>query len=139
MSDGRQRLRLLVDRALTVAAIVASLVAVTVVVALVWWVHSLSPSAPDAAVVPVRPAARRQADLAARDTPAPPPRAPIAAQHVAAAQAPASPTASAAARPTHDPNVDAAKNRALGAALSRLADDPELQRKLRGDATPWPR
>jgi hypothetical protein len=134
MSDRRNHLRSVLDTALTVAAIATSLLAVAVVAALLWWVHSLSSTAPEETSVPVRPPprapARAQAAHAPRDIPALPPRAPAAAQRVAAAQAPAPTAAPTAARPTRGANDDAAKNRALGAALSRLADDPELQRKL---------
>ena len=139
MSDGQNRLRSVLDNALTVAAIATSLLAIAVVVALLWWVRSLSNTTPHEAVVPVRPTGREQAARPPRDVPASPPRVPTAVQRVAAAHPPAPTAAPSAALSTRGANDDAAKNRALGAALSRLADDPELQRKLRGNATPFPR
>jgi hypothetical protein len=138
MSDGKNRLRSLLDTALMVAAIATSLLAMAVVVALLWWVRSLSSSVPQEAAVPGRPAAREQAARAARDVAASRPLVPTAARRLAAAHPPAPTAAPTVARPTRGANDDAAKNRALGAALSRLADDPELQRKLLGDAAPLP-
>lgn len=126
MSDGKNRLQSLLDTALTVGAIATSLLAIAVVVALLWWVRSLS-TAPQEAVSPVPPPVRAQA---ARDVPAPAPRVPTAVQRVAVAQPPAPTTAPSTALPTRGANNDAAKNRALGAALSRIGGDPELQRKL---------
>ena len=139
MGDGRNRLRSLLHTALTVGAMATSLLAIAVVVALLWWMRSLSSTAPEEVAVPVRLPTRAQAARAPRGVPVSPPLVPTPAQPVAAAHPPAPTTASTAALPTRDPNVDAAKNRALGAALSRLADDPELQRKLLGNATPLPR
>jgi hypothetical protein len=138
MDDGRSRLRSLLDTALTVGAIATSLLAIAVVVVLLWWVRSLSSTAPHEAVVPVGLPTRAPLARAPRVVSASPALVPTPAQRVVAAHAPAPTAAPTAARPTRGANDDAAKNRALGAALSRLADDPELQRKLLGDAAPLP-
>ena len=139
MSDGRNRLRSLLDTALTVAAVAASLLAVGVVIALVWWVHSLSSDTPrEATVANALAAARQQAAPPARKVPAPPAAAAPAVERAAAPAAPPPTAAPTAALPPHGQNDDAAKNRALGAALSRLGDDPELQRKLRMNGTHVP-
>jgi hypothetical protein len=139
MRDGRNRWRSLLDTALTVGAMAISLLAIAVVVALLWWMRSLSSTAREEAAVSVplptrAPVARAPRGLSASPVPVPTP-----AQRVAAAPKPAPTAAPTAALPTRGANDDAAKNRALGAALSRLADDPELQRKLLGNATPLPR
>ncbi|HVO24672.1 MAG TPA: hypothetical protein VMW56_13690 [Candidatus Margulisiibacteriota bacterium] len=134
MSEARNRLRSLLDTTLTVAAIATSVLAIAVVIGLVWWMRLLSNAAPQEAVVPLRPPPRAAAVRPGGDVPAPLRPAPTAAQRVAAAPAAAPTAAAPTAVPTHGANDDAAKNRALGAALSRLADDPELQRKLHLDA-----
>ena len=130
MSDGRNRLRSLLDAAVTAAAIAATLLAVVVMVVLMWWLHSLSRNTPGEAAVANAPAPARQwAAPTSRNAPAPPPAVP-AVQRVAAPAAPPPTAAPTAAPPTHGANDDAAKNRALGAALSRIGTDPELRRKL---------
>ena len=131
MRDGN-RWRGWLDTLLTVAAVATSLFAIGVVVALVWWVHSLSNPEPRDLVTPVRSPVREQAARPLRPVqPSSLQQAPPA-QHVASAAGPSPPaSAPTAAVPARGPNDDVAKNRALGAALSRLGDDPELQRKLR--------
>jgi hypothetical protein len=132
MSDGRNPLRSMLDNALTVAAIAASLLAVVVVIALVWWVRSLSPAPPSEVLLPGVPApAPRQAAAPPRTVPPPPRPAAPPVQRAAAPLAPAPTAVPSAAPEGRGGNDDAAKNRALGAALSRLGDDPELQRRLR--------
>ncbi len=128
MSDGQNRLRSLLATALTLAAIAASVLAIAALLALVWWVRSLSSPAPQEAAAPVRPLAREPVARAPRDVAAPPRQA--AAQRMAAAAPPPPTAAPTTGPPTRGANDDAAKNRALGAALSRLGNDPELQRKL---------
>ena len=140
MSDGGNRVRSLLDTALTVAAIAASLLAVAVVIALVWWVRLLSSATPRETTAPNVPApAPRQAAAPPRGVPTPPRQvAPPPVQRAAAPVAPPPTAEPIAASPRPGPNDDAAKNRALGAALSRLGDDPELQRRLREAATQVP-
>ena len=136
MSEGAHRWRSRLDTALTVAALAASLLAIAVLITLAWWLRSLYITpAPEATVqsVPV-PAARQAA--APRTVPTPPgPATPPLQQAAAAVAAP--PTGGpTTAPPTPRQNDDAAKNRALGAALSRLGNDPELRRKLGIDVPP---
>jgi len=87
-----------------------------------------APVAAAEAPVPANPAPA----AAAPNNPAPPP---IRAAASAPANPPAGPAQAGEAvppqgAPTFGPNSDAAKNRAIGAGLARLAQDPEAQRKL---------
>lgn len=125
-------MRSVLDTALTVAAIAASLFAVAVVIVLVWWVRSLGPApAPEAALPDVPAPAARQAAAPVHSVPAPPRPAAPPVQRAAAPVVPAPTAIPTSGSATRGGNDDAAKNRALGAALSRLGEDPELQRQLR--------
>ena len=137
MSEGTHGWRSRLDTALTVAALAASLLAIAVLITLAWWLRSLSTTPPpEIAVQSVPVPAPRQAAAVPRSVPAPPrPAAPPLQQAAAAVAAP--PTGGpTTAPPTPRQNDDAAKNRALGAALSRLGNDPELRRKLGIDVPP---
>jgi len=126
----RTRLSSILDLALPVAAASAALAAIGIVVALFWLVGSFSAGPPTAAAPPAAPVQRPEA--AAPAVPVERPR-PAAAAHKASRAAPpvaaAPPTAPAPAAATGS-NSDAAKNRAIGQALSRLGNDPQMQRAL---------
>lgn len=129
-------MRSLLDATLTIAAVAASLLAIVVVIALVWWVRSLSPATPPEVLVQNPPVPVPRSDVAQPRSMATPARQVAPPVQRAAAPAASPPTAAAAGAPEmRGGNDDAAKNRALGAALSRLGDDPELQRKLREAVT----
>jgi len=137
MSDGTHRWRSRLDAALTVAAIAGTFLAVAVLITVGWWVHSLSTAAPPAATRQSVPdPVPRRAAAPPRSVPPPPRQAVPPAQQAAAAVAVPPTAGPTPGPPTHGANDDAAKNRALGAALSRLGNDPDLQRKLGLDVPP---
>ena len=95
------------------------------------------PAAPSSNPVPAvaaeapAPPANPAPAAAPTNNPAPPPvRAAAAPQNPPAAPAQAGAAPPPHGAPTFGPNSDAAKNRAIGAGLARLAQDPEAQRKL---------
>ena len=149
-SPAKRRLRSVLDTALIVGSALATVVAVGVVVGLFWWVSSGPSSAPPAAS---RPYAAVNAAAPAADAPAAPPAAAKqgprtrhktnnvegADQPLPAAVPPAAvPPEAAAAPPAAVPqkegeawvNPDVKKNRAIAQGLSRLGQDPEMQRRL---------
>jgi len=131
MTDGANRWRSRLDTALTVAAIAGTVLALAVLLTLAWWVRSLSTaSPPEAALQSVPDRALRPAAAPPRSAARPPQHAPAPVQQAAVAVTPIPIAAPTAPRPTRGANDDAAKNRALGAALSRLGNDPELRHKL---------
>jgi hypothetical protein len=130
------------DLALLVGSVAATVIAVTVVVALFWWLYA-SPTqkptvaAPRQPVPPLQaPAARvPQAAVAAAavavPTAAPVPKRPPANPPMQPA-APAAPAAEPPRRPayTRTRDGDAERNRELAQGLQRLARDPEARRQL---------
>ena len=132
LQETLKRLRSLLSLALPIGAMLATLVAVGIVVALFWWVQSLPTQDSEPAAIPQAPQRRADAAAARRRAENPSgadPATPLVQTPVGAAPTP--PTAPpAAARPPRQPNGDAEKNRAIGQALSRMAEDPEMQRKL---------
>jgi uncharacterized iron-regulated membrane protein len=132
-------LRRVFDTTLVVGAALATVVAVSVVLGLFWWIAAgpsfVSPPQHRASVpLPAPPPA---APAAAQREARPAPRAPHAAsakQAPVAAAAPVPPApvpaAPAAVAGEARPNPDAQKNRAIAQGLSRLGHDPDLQRRL---------
>ena len=120
--------------ALAAGAIATGLVAIVVVVGLFWWADSLSwePLRRAAAPAPGAQHALRDGPATGSGAPTPVavPRAETrsraaAPQAVAAAQAPTPPAPDAP-----QANSDAAKNRAIADALSRLGADPDAARRF---------
>jgi hypothetical protein len=125
--------------AVLLIAAVATFAGVAVVVLLLSWVRS-TPERQVATVplhVPQQPAAVvRRADtvVAVSPTMRRPQRKiePVARVAAAVPQIASTPSET----PGRGPNSDAEKNRAIGRGLSRLAEDPDLQRRLGLDSTP---
>jgi hypothetical protein len=118
--------------ALPLAAVFAAVSAAGLVVALFWWVNSLS-SAPRPQVAAPRPAPEHARVEPVEHRPAhvvPTAVATRRAGHVAVAAAPTSVPTPALPQGQGGGNSDAAKNRAIAEALLRVAKDPEAQRKL---------
>ena len=137
MNEQKNRVRSLFDSALIAVAIAAAVVAVGIVVALFSWVSSL----PEQQISPPKSPTRRPAAVApstARAQPAA--RAPTPSEHGAVPTPVSRPVDQAAAVPptasTWSANSDAAKNRAIGEGLSRLAKDPERLKQLGLDVPP---
>lgn len=134
----RQALRI----ALLVGSAAATLIAVTVVISLFWWMSTISAAKPERVAAPKPPpvaAPVSKPAVAAAPALAPTrPRAPVPtpagyANRSSVATAPAPVQAGAPQLPEplgHRQEPDAAKNHQLATGLSRLANDPEALRRL---------
>ena len=144
MPDHSNRWRQALSIALLVGSTAATLLAVTVVIALFWWVSTIPAGKPEDAPAPKPPPAAESVSrsvVAAAPAPAPAaPRAPAPAANAnrsGVGTAPVPDAVSPQAAPPQAPppprrrrEPDAEKNQRIAAGLARLAKDPEALRQL---------
>lgn len=133
MPGHSNRWRQALSIALLVGATAATLLAVTVVIALFWWVSTISAGKPEDAPAPKPPPAAESVSrsvVAAAPAPAPAvPRAPAPAANANRSGVGTAPP-QAPPPPRRRGEPDAEKNQRIAAGLARLAKDPEALRQL---------